>query len=273
MTRPSTRRDFVKSALAAGGAAALPLGARTAAAAAPRPSAAEATRKALFVYGGWPGHEPEKCRDVFVPFLRESGYDVTVSDSQEPYADQALMGGLDLIVQIWTMGTIAKPQLQGLLGAVKGGVGLAGWHGGLGDAYRTETYYEYMVGGTWAEHPGGIIDYRVHISDHDDPVTKGLTDFDVHSEQYFMNVNPNNKVLATTEFSGEHDFWIEGSTMPVAWKKTYGKGRVFYTSLGHTADVFDIPQARTIMERGMLWAGESRHEETPNLIRPVYPAR
>ena len=274
MTRPSTRRAFVKSALAAGGAAALPLPARPASAAASsgRP-APGAPRKALFVYGGWQGHEPEKCRDLFVPFLQESGYELTVSDTQEPYADAALMNSLDLIVQIWTMGTIEKPQLQGLLGAVKSGVGLAGWHGGLGDAYRTETYYEYMVGGTWAEHPGGIIDYRVHIVDHEDPITRGLSAFDVRSEQYFMNVNPNNKVLATTVFSGEHDFWIEGSTMPIAWKKTYGKGRVFYTSLGHTADVFDIPEARAITQRGMLWAGESRHEETPNLISPVYPSR
>jgi hypothetical protein len=88
-----------------------------------------------------------------------------------------------------------------------------------------------------------------------------------------MHVNPNNKVLATTTFDGSHDPWIDGSTMPVAWKKVYGKGRVFYTSLGHTADLFDVPQALAIMQRGMLWASDSRYEATPNLIRPTYPKK
>jgi type 1 glutamine amidotransferase len=277
------RRDFVR--LAAGGALALPaLGgglaraqgapgggaaAQGAAAYPPRP----ARKKALFVYGGWDGHEPVKCRDLFVPWLEKNGFDVAVSDTQKPYADPAVMDSLDLIVQIWTMGTIEKEPLAGLLKAVKRGVGIAGWHGGLGDAYRNETEYRYMVGGDWVAHPGGIIDYTVQITDHEDPVTKGLTDFKVRSEQYLMHVNPNNKVLATTTFDASHDAWIDGYTMPVTWKKVYGKGRVFYTSLGHTADVFDIPQALTMVQRGMLWASDSRYEPTANLVRSMYPKK
>ena len=171
------RRDFVK--LAAGGALALPaLRGRAAAQTAAHPPQ-PARKKALFVHGGWEGHEPVKCRDLFVPWMERNGFDVVVSDSQAPYADAALMGSLDLVVQIWTMGTIAKEPLKGLLDAVKGGVGLAGWHGGLGDAYRQETEYRYMVGGDWVAHPGGIIDYEVHITDHEDPVTAGLADFKV----------------------------------------------------------------------------------------------
>jgi type 1 glutamine amidotransferase len=269
------RRDFVR--LAASAALALPALSRPVAAQAPAPAPPWPRRpekkKALFVFGGWKGHEPEKCRDIFVPFLRESGFDVTVSDTQAPYADAALMGSLDLVVQIWTMGTIEKEPLKGLLAAVKNGCGMAGWHGGMGDAYRNETEYRYMVGGDWVAHPGGIIDYTVQITDHDDPVMAGLSDFKVKSEQYLMHVNPNNKVLATTTFDARHDSWIDGYTMPVAWKKVYGKGRVFYTSLGHTADVFDIPEALAIMKRGMLWASDSRYEPTPNLVSPMYPRR
>jgi type 1 glutamine amidotransferase len=263
------RRDFVRAA--AGGALVLPALAKGAAAGAatfpPRPK----TKKALFVYGGWEGHEPARCRDLFVPWLERSGFAVTASDSQAPYADAELMKETDLVVQIWTMGTIRKEHLQGLLDAVKAGTGIAGWHGGLGDAYRQETEYRYMVGGDWVAHPGGIIDYQVSIVDHEDPVTAGLRDFKVHSEQYLMHVNPNNKVLATTRFDGSHDPWNAGYTMPVAWKKVYGRGRVFYTSLGHTRDVFDIPEALAIIQRGMLWASDSRYETTPNLVSPVYP--
>ena len=126
---------------------------------------AAGAEKALFVYGGWEGHEPAKCRDLFVPWMQKTGFDVMVSDTQAPYADAALMKTIDLVVQVWTMGTIAKEPLKGLLDAVKGGTGLAGWHGGLGDAYRQETEYRYMVGGDWVAHPGGIVDYEVNVID------------------------------------------------------------------------------------------------------------
>ena len=274
MTDDLGRRDFVR--LAAGGLLTLP----AAASAEAQPQQAPvsfppkpATKKALFVYGGWEGHEPVKCRDLFVPWLKKTGFDVVVSDNQAPYTDAALMKTIDLVVQIWTMGTIAKEPLAGLLAAIKSGTGLAGWHGGLGDAYRNETEYRYMVGGDWVAHPGGVIEYSVQITDHEDPVTKGLTDFKMKSEQYLMHVNPNNKVLATTTFDGRNDEWTAGSTMPVAWKKLYGKGRVFYTSLGHVAADFDVPQALAIAQRGMLWASDSRYEPTSPLVSPVYPRK
>jgi type 1 glutamine amidotransferase len=236
-------------------------------------SAGPSEKKVLFVYGGWPGHEPEPCRDLFVPWMKSLGWDVTVSDNQDVYADKELMGSLDLVVQVWTMGTIGKENLAGLLGAVRGGVGIAGWHGGLGDAYRQETEFQFMVGGQWVAHPGNVIDYTVEITDKNDPITAGLSDFKMHSEQYYMHVDPNNTVLATTTFSGEHAPWIDRATIPIAWKKAYGKGRVFYTSLGHVAKDFEVPEALTIMQRGILWASESRHVETPDLVAPVYPGK
>jgi len=265
------RRDFVT--LAAGGALALPALAPSTAAQGPGYPPRPAKKKALFVYGGWDGHEPAKCRDLFVPWMQQAGFDVVVSDSQASYADAALMKSLDLVVQVWTMDTIAKEPLKGLLDAVRGGVGIAGWHGGLGDAYRQETDYRYMVGGDWVAHPGGVIDYEVHLTDHEDPVTAGLADFRMKSEQYLMHVNPNNKVLATTRFSAAHDAWVGGATMPVVWKKVYGKGRVFYSSLGHVASDFGVKEALTIMQRGILWASDSRYEPTPDLVSPVYPTR
>jgi type 1 glutamine amidotransferase len=236
-------------------------------------SAGPSEKKALFVYGGWEGHEPVECRDLFVPWMKSLGWDVTVTDSQDVYADKELMGSLDLVVQVWTMGSIEKENLQGLLEAVKSGVGIAGWHGGLGDAYRQETEYQFMVGGQWVAHPGGEIDHTVEITDSEDPITAGLSNFAVHTEQYYMHVDPNNTVLATTRFSGEHAPWIEGATIPVVWKRVYGKGRVFYNSLGHNAAVFETPEALTIMQRGILWAAESRHAATPDLVNPVYPSR
>lgn len=212
-------------------------------------------KSVLFVYGGWEGHEPEKCRDLLIPWLRSKGYKVTVSPSLDSYLDKELMSSIDLVLQIYTMSSITEEQEAGLLKAVREhGVSIAGWHGGLADAFRQNTEYQFMVGGQWVSHPGGIIDYEVNIIDHDDPITKGLSNFKVKSEQYYMHVDPLNEVLATTTFSDEHAFWIKGATLPVVWKKSYGKGKVFYTSLGHTADVFDIPEALTILKRGILWS-------------------
>jgi len=211
-------------------------------------------RSVLVVWGGWEGHEPKQCVDIFVPWLKEQGFAVEVSNSLDSYLDAERLKKYHLIVQSVTMSSISPEQEKGLLEAVRGGVGLAGWHGGLADAFRSSVEYEFMVGGQWVAHPGGVIDYRVHITDHGDPITAGLADFDMHSEQYYMQVDPIDRVLATTTFSGEYAPWIKGVVMPVVWKKMYGLGRVFYTSLGHVAKDFDVPQAREIVKRGMLWA-------------------
>ncbi|GLV55118.1 hypothetical protein KDH_19650 [Dictyobacter sp. S3.2.2.5] len=211
-------------------------------------------KSALIVWGGWEGHEPEKGANLFAPFLREQGYEVEVATDLDVYQDEAKMQALDLIVPIWTMGTITREQEQGLLTAVKNGTGIAGWHGCMADSFRNNTEYQFMVGGQWVAHPGNIIDYTVNITNHEDPITAGLSDFKMHSEQYYMHIDPQIEVLATTTFGGQYADWIEGSVVPVAWKKRWGKGRVFYSSLGHVRTDFDVPEALTIMQRGMLWA-------------------
>ncbi len=211
-------------------------------------------KSALIVWGGWDGHEPQKGAELFAPYLRAQGYEVEVSTTLDAYLDEAKMNALNLIVPIWTMGTITPEQEKGLLSAVASGVGIAGWHGCMGDSFRNNTEYQFMVGGQWVAHPGNIIDYEVHITNHDDPITAGLSDFRMHSEQYYMHVDPINEVLATTTFTGDYAPWVAGCVMPVVWKKHWGKGRVFYSSLGHVRSDFDVPEVLEIQKRGMLWA-------------------
>jgi len=195
---------------------------------------------------------------------------VTVSDTLTTYVERDLKNDFDLIIQAWTMGQIEAAQEKALLEAVKSGTGIAGWHGGLGDSFRNNTEYQFMVGGQWVAHPGGVIDYRVNIVDHKDPVTKGLSDFDMHSEQYYVHIDPNVKVLATTTFSDKNASWIGGNIVPVAWKKVYGKGRVFYSSLGHIAADFNVPQVLEIQKRGIRWACLSKYEPIEEWKQPAY---
>ena len=209
--------------------------------------------KALIVYGGWAGHEPEVCAGVVKEMLLRHGFDVQVESSTRAFLEASLPD-LGLIVPISSMSKIEKDEVASLTAAVRGGVGLAGFHGGMCDAFRDAVEYQFMTGGQWVAHPGDIIDYRVNITRADDPVMAGLGDFDYRSEQYYMHVDPSNEVLATTTFSGTHAPWIEGVVMPVVWKRRHGKGRVFYSALGHVASEFKRLEMRTIFERGLLWA-------------------
>jgi type 1 glutamine amidotransferase len=227
-------------------------------------------KKILYTWGGWDGHEPEQSVGIFKPWLESEGATVDVYNSLDPYADAGYMSGIDLVIQIFTMSQISGEQENGLLQAVKAGTGIAGWHGGLCDAFRQNVEYQFMTGGQWVAHPGGVIDYSVKIVDKKDPVTKGLKGFDMHSEQYYMHVDPNMKVLATTEFSNEHADWIEDCTVPVVWKKMYGKGRVFYSSLGHVMKDFEVPEALEIMQRGIKWAAASKYDPPERWKNPVY---
>ena len=209
--------------------------------------------EALIVWGGWSGHEPELCAKIIEDMLEGDGFKVHVEATTEAFADPSI-SELSLIVPIITMSKIEKGEVQNLTKAVESGVGLAGYHGGMCDAFRESVEYQFMCGGQWVAHPGDVIDYRVDIVKPEDPICCGIQSFPYRSEQYYMHVDPTNEVLATTTFSGEHLPWIEGVVMPVAWKRRYGSGRVFYSSLGHVAQEFDVPEMRTILHRGMLWA-------------------
>jgi type 1 glutamine amidotransferase len=220
----------------------------------------EAMREALIVWGGWSGHEPEQCAKIVAEMLEGEGFKVYVENTTEAFADPSIRD-LSLIVPIITMSKIEKEEVQNLSKAVEGGVGLAGWHGGMGDAFRESVEYQFMCGGQWVAHPGNIIDYRVDIVKPNDPICAGLKSFPYRSEQYYMHVDPSNEVLATTTFSGEILPWVEGVVMPVAWKRRHGKGRVFYSSLGHVAKEFEVPEMRTLFQRGALWAARTTDDE------------
>ncbi|HVZ14864.1 MAG TPA: ThuA domain-containing protein [Bauldia sp.] len=212
-----------------------------------------AKKQALIVWGGWLGHEPEQGAAIVRQMLEEEGFGVRVETSTRAFADPAL-GELSLIVPIYTMSKIEKDEVANLSKAIRSGVGIGGYHGGMGDAFRESTDYQFIVGGQWVAHPGNVIDYTVNITRPDDPVMAGVRDFPYRSEQYYMHVDPANEVLATTTFGGDHASWIAGVVMPVVWKRRHGEGRVFYSSLGHVAKEFEVPEMRTILKRGLLWA-------------------
>ena len=227
-------------------------------------------KNVLIVYGGYPPHQPKKFAKKVEKWLVKNNAKVTLSESTEIYANDKIMDNTDLIIQSITMLNIKRNELKGLSNAISNGTGLAGFHGGLADSFRNSTEYQYIVGGQFVAHPGGHIFYDVNIIDKNDFITKNINDFNLKTEQYYMHVDPNNKVLATTKFSGENDYWIKNAIIPVIWKKQFGKGRVFYCSLGHSMDVFDIIEVKEILKRGLFWASESKFKPEEELLSPLY---
>jgi len=219
-------------------------------------------KKALIFYGGWDGHEPALVAKRFKSLLEKHGFSNTLSDTLHCLSDTDALMAYDLLVPCWTMGDLSDAYAKNVAKAVGAGVGIAGCHGGMCDSFRTSTEWQFITGGQWVSHPGGDnVSYRVNIRSGSSPITEGLEDFDVLSEQYYVHVDPAIEVLATTRFPVV-DYYHSANgavDVPVVWTKYWGNGRVFYCSLGHHDDVFDrSPTAQILMERGMLWAAEGR---------------
>ncbi|MFK3980627.1 ThuA domain-containing protein [Micromonospora sp. NPDC050397] len=228
-----------------------------------------AQRRALVVRGGWEGHRPVEATELFIPFLERGGYAVRVEGSTEIYADAAEMAATDLVVQCVTMSQISTEQVAGLRAAVVAGTGFTGWHGGIVDAFRASSDYLQLVGGQFATHPGkepcerhggeedNFLSYRVNITDlgREHPITTGIADFDLLTEQYWVLHDDLVNVLATTTHpTREWHPWHRPVTSPAVWTRLWGAGRVVVTTPGHSPDVLAHPSVRAIVERGMRWA-------------------
>ena len=234
------------------------------------------TRVALVVRGGWDGHQPVQATNLFIPFLEENGFDVRIEDSPAIYADAEYMATVDLILQCNTMNTIERPQFEGLRAAIEAGTGMAGWHGGIADSYRNESDYLTLIGGQFGCHPGkhpderrgeqadNYVPYTVNMlpeaADH--PITAGISDFDLVTEQYWVLADDYCDVLATTtQKVRSWDPWHREITSPALWTRLWGEGRIFVTTPGHRVEVLEDENVRTIIERGLLWA--ARGSEMP----------
>ncbi|MFG3341236.1 ThuA domain-containing protein [Glycomyces sp. NPDC048151] len=226
-------------------------------------------RKALVVRGGWEGHAPVEATELFLPFLREQGFEVRIEETREVYADAAALAETDLIVQSVTMADITHDQFKGLRAAVEAGTGLVGWHGGIADSYRNSSDYLQLIGGQFATHPskepglcgGGQEDnylkYTVEMTDlgRKHPITEGIADFELDTEQYWVLHDDLIDVLATTTHPVQpYHPWHRPITSPAVWTRLWGEGRIVVATPGHSVDVLQDANVRTIIERGMLWA-------------------
>lgn len=216
--------------------------------------------KALITWGGWDGHQPDKVARIFESIVADAGGASDVVDTLACFDDPAALRAYDLIIPVWTMSELSKDAAKNVSEAVAHGTGIAGCHGGMCDAFRANTLWQFMTGANWVAHPGGDgIKHRVTICS-DDPLVAGIPDFDVATEQYYLHTDPANTVLATTRT--DVVTWYHSPNgpvdMPVAWTRAWGLGRVYYNALGHQADVIARGPAYEMIKRGVLWAAGSK---------------
>jgi type 1 glutamine amidotransferase len=213
----------------------------------------EKTRRVLVLHGGWPEHQPDQMADFAIDRLL---FDCEVFASSDlALLNPRTLANFDLLVLIWTFGELTESQEDALLSAVRDGLGFVAWHGAA-SAFLANRPYKLMLGGQFVGHPGGDgTAYDVRFL-RNDPLVRDLEDISLLSEQYYVLVDPAVKVLATTRMDGGSMEWISGVEMPVAWTRHWGMGRVFYTTLGHSVSVLEMPSVSLLLRRAVLWASD-----------------
>lgn len=140
---------------------------------------------------------------------------------------------------------LTSEQEDGLFQFVSSGKGLVGIHG---TAWWIGGRAVDLIGGAANWHPLGDT-FTVNIEDSAHPITQGVGDFEVEDEIYMSAYDPYIHILASAEWSEKQH--------PMAWTKSYGDGRVFYTSLGHGPGTFERPAMQKMLAQGVQWAANS----------------
>jgi type 1 glutamine amidotransferase len=199
----------------------------------------------LLLFTGGEIHDYKGCGEVILDALKQAGhFEITHVENDLSALEAPKLNPYDVIVFYYTVGSISDAQKNGLLNFVVSGKGFVGIHSAA-DSFRDCPEYQAMVGGWFVTHPH-YRQYQVSVVDPEHPITKGLGEFLVTDEQYILDYDPRVHVLCSA-------LW-KGRTMPVAWTKDWGKGRVFYLALGHDPQACRDDNLRLLLERGTLWA-------------------
>jgi len=231
-------------------AVALPLWAENAPA--PQPAAPEASPIKTLLLTGGKVHKGVEIGDILQQVMEKTGkFEITrVNEDLDALVAEKVQT-YDLVVFYWTMGEITEAQKRGLMNHIASGKGFVTFHSGA-DSFRDDPDWRAFVGGHFTGHPK-FRTYQVSITENESPITRGIEEFMIEDEQYYLDYNSQVKVLANALHKGK--------TMPVMWTRDWGKGRVFYSALGHNPKAVKQEMFQKTAIRGMLWAAGREVED------------
>ena len=286
------RRDFLLSTVAVAlGASALPLR-RAVAALQKKPKVLYFTRSVGFEHSAVRRNGDQLSHSEKTLISLGQQYDVDVECTKD---GSLFDGDLDKydVIAFYSCGDLCNPEskdgappmtLQGkqnLLDAVAGGKGFVAFHSaadsfhskGDRNAVQTEVDpYVAMLGGEFVSHgPQQVATMRVTS-----PYFPGLADagasFDLNEEWYALkNFAPDMHVILVQETEGMKGNCYQRPPFPATWARKHGKGRVFYTSLGHREDVWDNPLCQDIICGGFAWVMGDEEADVPANLKKATP--
>ena len=203
------------------------------------------------VFAGGEIHDAKGCGKVMADALSASEeFEVTYVEEDFDKLITLKEDGYDVIIFYYTYGEIADAPKNGMLSFIASGGGFVGIHP-TSSFFMDSPECLAMLGGEFVTHPPHR-EYQVSVVDPEHPITEGLTEFMIIDEQYILNFDPRVNVLCSA-------LW-KGTAMPVAWTKSWGKGRVFYLALGHDVNACNQEMFQLLLARGTKWAGTPEEE-------------
>jgi type 1 glutamine amidotransferase len=179
----------------------------------------------------------------------------TAADVRERLTPAGLTG-LDAVFFANTTGDLGIPDLPAFLDWIAAGKAFLGAHSAA-DTYRGSPAFLAMLGGELQTH-GAVVDAEVHVAEPANPAVAHLAPaFRIGDEWYRFSLSGAARtVLLKFDRNPPDGVGAAGAAvdLPLSWQKAHGSGRVFYTALGHPAEVWGDARFRTHLREGIRWA-------------------
>ena len=192
-------------------------------------------------------HDHEGNGKYLTKMLNETD-DITADFSRDYNVLAVGLDAYQTVLFYTDVGELTSEQEDGLLNYIKSGGGFFGLHTAAA-SFRDSEGYHGMLNGFFNGH-SPYMDFTVNVSDANHPISKGLDDYEVKDELYYLKHNPDTSHHLMHAYDNTKD-----ETHVMAYHHTYGKGRVFYYALGHDMVVLENPSFQEVIRRGVLWVG------------------
>jgi len=202
-----------------------------------------------------PAHDPESMFPLLASKLARRGIQLTYVRTADEAFDPVRLRYYDALMIYGDQGTLTPAQEKVLTDFVEGGKGLLAIHSASGEFTNSEKYISMIGGQLLRAGAGG--DFTAEIVSADHPVMKGLKPFATWDETFVhTKQNTTDRTVLMERVDGTE-------REPYTWVRTQGRGRVFYTALGHDTRTWGQVEFADLLANGVIWT-------VPDEVREAY---